>query len=69
MGELVYPIVPVAIHEVLVDAASGLVQTGIEIIDLVRTLNGQVGDIENLITVGRDLEAFETSFNSGQHFL
>ena len=69
MGIFVHPAVPMAIHQILVDAASGLAETGKETVDVGGTLDGEVGDEDDLCAVGRNLKAFEAVFDSGHHLL
>ena len=69
MWVFVHPAVPVAVHEVLVDAAGGLVKAGIELVDVGGTLDGEVADVEDSVAFGRDFEAFEATFHRCQDFL
>ncbi len=69
VGVFVDPVVPVAVHEVFVDAASGLGQPGIETVDGLGTFDGEVADVKNLVAFGGDFEALETRFDGGENLL
>ena len=69
VGNLVYPVVPVAIHQVLVDAAGGLVETFVELVDVVGTLDGNGRDVDHRLAVGSQLEAFKATLALGNDTL
>ncbi len=58
-----------AVHEILVDATSGLVEACIEFLDVFGTLHLEVADVENLVALGRDFKAFEAGLDGGEYFL
>ena len=54
-----------AVHEVLVDAAGGLVEAGIELVEMVGACDGDGGDVDDRLAVGGHLEALEAALALG----
>ena len=67
VGVFINPVVPMTVHEVFVDAASGLVEAGEEGLDVGIAADGDVGDVDDLFAVGGDFEAFEAGFDGGDN--
>ena len=61
LGDFVHPVIPVAVHQILVDTAGGLVKAGIKFVEVLGTLHGDGADIDQRIAVGRHLEALEAA--------
>ena len=64
----VHPVVPVTVHEVLVDAAGGLVEAGVEFVEVAWARHGFGGDEDDGLAVGGELEALETALMGGDLF-
>ena len=69
LRNFIHPLVPVAIHKVLVDAAGGLLQTGEELADVLGTLYGDGADVDQRAAVGSQLEALEAALAGGDDAL
>ena len=67
VGILIHPAVPMTVHEVFVDTTSGLVETGVEFLDIVGASDGDVANVENLVAFGRNLEPFEACIDGGEN--
>ena len=66
---LVHPAVPMAVHQVLVDAAGGFVEAVEQFVDVVGPDYLFSGDENDGLAVGGQFEAFDSVFNGGYGFL
>ena len=69
MGNLIYPVVPVAIHQTFVDAACGLIEAGIKLVEVLWAFDGDGADVDQGLAVGSQFEALEAAFTLGHHAL
>ena len=58
-----------AVHEVLVDAAGGFVETGEELADMLGTFHGDGADVDQRVAVGGQFEPLETPLAGGDDAL
>ena len=66
---LIHPVIPVAVHEVLVDAAGGLVETGVQLVEVARAHDGFGGDEDDGLAIGGEFEALESALVGGDFLL
>ena len=50
---LIHPVVPMTIHEVFIDTSGGFVQTFVQFVEILGTLNRNSGDVGYGFAVGR----------------
>ena len=65
----VHPLVPMAIHEILVDAARGFVKAGVEFVEVAGARHGFGGDEDHGFAVGGKFKAFNAALEGAEHFL
>ena len=69
MRIFVHPLVPMAIHEILVDAARGFVKAGVEFVEVAGARHGFGGDEDHGFAVGGKFKAFNAALEGAEHFL